>query len=164
MAGGIFPNQPFVLNIKCIIFSLVCMALFLYKPSFKNNYTLGFTLFIIFVLAYVSMAWYDWAFDCSLLPLEKGKYSFSGMFKPHSHKPEKQERGKKTKKDISLQNYLIYLSHILIFFPVLLYISIYKGRSNPLVFPLLGVIAVMTLFYHGAHLIYTTKNDTKNKN
>ena len=123
MAGGIFPNQPFVLNIKCIIFSLVCMALFLYKPSFKNNYTLGFTLFIIFVLAYVSMAWYDWAFDCSLLPLEKGKYSFSGMFKPHSHKPEKQERGKKNKKrhfitklfDLFISYFNIFSSFIIYF-------------------------------------------------
>jgi hypothetical protein len=161
MAGGIFPNQPLVFNIKCIIFSIICITLFLYKPSFKSNLTLFSTLFIIFVLAYVAMAWYDWAFDCSLLPLEKGKYSFTGMFKPRAHKPEKQEHGKKTKKDISLQNYLIHLSHILIFFPMLLYISIKKGNSNPFVFPLLGAVAVMTLFYHGAYLIFSTKKDTE---
>ena len=34
MAGGIF-GKPFALNIKCIIFSLIIMALFLYKPDIR---------------------------------------------------------------------------------------------------------------------------------
>ena len=32
MAGGLF-GKPFALNIKCIIFSLMIMAIFLYKPK-----------------------------------------------------------------------------------------------------------------------------------
>ena len=89
MAGGLF-GRPFVLNEKCIVFSLICMALFLFKPTFGNQYLLYFTLFIIFVVAYVAMAWYDYYFNCDLLPLQKGKYSLQQFIKPPAHKPEKQ--------------------------------------------------------------------------
>ena len=58
MAGGLFNNKPFVINEKCIFFSLICMALFLFKPNFHSNITLYFSLFIIFVVAYVAMAWF----------------------------------------------------------------------------------------------------------
>ena len=79
MAGGFF-NRPFVLNEKCIFFALVCMGLFLYKPEFKNQFFLYFTLFVIFVIAYVSMAWYDYFFNCDILPLKRGTKSFTGKF------------------------------------------------------------------------------------
>ena len=52
MAGGLF-DRPFAFNMKCIVFSIISMALFLYKPAFKNQYYLYFTLFIIFVVSYV---------------------------------------------------------------------------------------------------------------
>ena len=161
MAGGVFPKQKFVLNIKCIIFSIICMALFLYKPNIQSNFMLAITLFIIFVIAYVAMAWYDWAFDCSLLPLKRGKKSFTGMFKPPPHDEEKQVGGKKTKQDISLEKYLIYVSHIVLFAPLLLYVAYKKGKSASFVFPLLAALAVMTIFYHGGALIFSTKQDTK---
>ena len=57
-----------------IIFSMICMALFLYKPNIKNQYVLYGVLFLIFNVAYVAMAWYDYYFNCDLLPLKKGKY------------------------------------------------------------------------------------------
>ena len=87
MAGGLF-GRPFVLNIKCIVFSLICMMLFLYKPSLKNDFTLYTTLFIIFVISYVAMAWYDYYYDCRINPLKRGGKSFTGMFKPPAHMPE----------------------------------------------------------------------------
>ena len=71
MAGGLF-GRPFVLNEKCIVFSLICMTLFLFKPTFRNQYLLYFTLFIIFVVAYVAMAWYDYYFNCDIVPLKRG--------------------------------------------------------------------------------------------
>ena len=83
MAGGLF-DKPFVINEKCIVFSLICMALFLYKPNFQNSYMLYFALIIIFIIAYVAMAWYDFYFDCKLLPLKKGEISLTGLFKPHN--------------------------------------------------------------------------------
>ena len=57
MAGGLF-GQPFVLNVKCIIFALVIMGIFLVNPRdiIKNTGVLVAVLFGIFVVAYV--AWY----------------------------------------------------------------------------------------------------------
>ena len=81
MAGGLF-GRPFTFNVKCIIFSMICMALFLYNPNIKNPYILYGTLFFIFTVAYVAMAWYDYYFNCDLLPLRKGKYSLQQYVKP----------------------------------------------------------------------------------
>jgi len=149
MAGGLF-GRPFVLNEKCIFFSLICMALFLYKPTFKNQYLLYFTLFIIFVIAYVAMAWYDFFFNCDLVPLKKGSVGgITGQLKPPSHEKDKQENDKETSKDIKLRNIIIYASHLLFIVPLLIYIAIYKKKINPIVYPILGVLAVFTGGYHG---------------
>ena len=115
MAGGIF-GRPFVLNEKCIVFSLICMALFLFKPTFRNQYLLYFTLFIIFVVAYVAMAWYDYYFNCDIVPLKRGTKSFTGLFKPPAHIAKKQEEDKDTKLDKSRKHMLIYIMHIMIMF------------------------------------------------
>ena len=98
MAGGLF-GRPFVFNEKCIVYSLICMALFLYKPNITNNYVLAGTLFLIFVVAYIAMAWYDSFFNCDIVPLRRGKYSLTGLFKPPAHAPEKQEEDKDTPED-----------------------------------------------------------------
>ena len=71
MAGGLF-GRPLVLNEKCIVFSLICMGLFLYKPMFENTYLKYLSLFLIFVVAYVAMAWYDYYFNCDIVPLNRG--------------------------------------------------------------------------------------------
>lgn len=105
-------------------------------------------MFLLFVLSYVAMAWYDFAYDCSILPLKKGKHSLTGLFKPPSHRPKKQEGPDECKQ----HHYLIYFSHILLFAPLLMYVAIYGKKSTPVVFPLLGAIAAMTLLYHGAKL------------
>ena len=81
MAGGIF-GRPFQLNVKCIIFSLLIMTIFLYKPNIKSKLIMGTTLFTIFVIAYVAMAWYDYFYNCNVLPLKRGDKSFTGLFTP----------------------------------------------------------------------------------
>ena len=78
MAGGLF-GRPFTINIKCVIFSILCMALFLYKPNFTSEILKYLTLFIIFVVAYVAMAWYDFYFDCRVLPLERENTVLQGF-------------------------------------------------------------------------------------
>jgi len=152
MAGGLF-NRPFVLNEKCIFFALICMGLFLYKPNFKNQYVLYLVLFIIFLVAYVSMAWYDYFFDCDILPFKRGKISISGLFKPPAHNLDKQNNNKETSLDTKKRSLLIYLSHILFIVPLLIYISIYKNKVNKIIYPLLLVLAIFTLSYHGIALI-----------
>ena len=56
------------------------MGLFLYKPEFKSNISLYLTLLVIFAVAYVAMAWYDYYFDCQIIPLERGSKSITGLF------------------------------------------------------------------------------------
>ena len=152
MAGGLF-GRPFVLNEKCIVFSLICMALFLIKPTFKNQYLLYFSLFLIFVVAYVAMAWYDYYFNCDIVPLKRGTRSFTGQFKPPAHAPEKQEKDKDTKLDNSRRHMLIYAMHILMIAPLLGYIAIYKNKINPITYPIIGVLALFTAGYHGSAIM-----------
>ena len=151
MAGGLF-GRPFAFNIKRIIFSLICMSLFLYKPSFSNNYTLYGALFIIFVISYVAMAWYDYFYECRILPLRQGKYSWMRLIKPVAHEPEKQKEGK-CDEDKTARHILIYMMHLLFIAPLIAYIAIYKTKINPMVYPLLGVLAVFTAGYHGIALM-----------
>jgi len=152
MAGGLF-GRPFVFNEKCIIFSLICMALFLYKPNITNKFMLYGTLFLIFVIAYVAMAWYDYYFNCDIIPLKRGTHSFTGQFKPPAHIPEKQEKDKDTKLDAKRRHYLIYGMHLLFIVPLLAYLAIYKKKVNSITYPLLGVLAIFTAGYHGSALM-----------
>jgi hypothetical protein len=152
MAGGLF-GRPFTINVKCIIFSMICMALFLYKPNIKNQYALYGVLFLIFTIAYVAMAWYDYYFNCDLLPLQKGKYSLQQFIKPPAHKPEKQIEHKDRPVDKSMRRMLIYVSHIFFIVPILAYLALYKKNVNPMIYPLLGSLAAFTLFYHGLGLM-----------
>jgi hypothetical protein len=152
MAGGLF-GKPFKINIKCVIFSLICMGLFLHKPEFKSNTSLYIALGLIFVIAYVAMAWYDFFFDCQIAPLDRGSFSFTGLFKP-SHSDNNDEKDEeKQKREISRKAYLIYFSHILFFAPLIAYVGFYKNKVNPNVYPILVVLAIFTLFYHAGHLI-----------
>ena len=119
MAGGLF-GEPFILNIKCIIFSLIIMVLFLYKPNIKSNLTLSLILFGIFVISYVALAWYDYYYNCLLLPLQRSNRSLTGLFKPDKHSQKQID-----KSNTKIGNMLIYLSHIIFIVPLLLYIISY---------------------------------------
>ena len=157
MAGGLF-GRPFVLNEKCIIFSLICMALFLYKPSFKSNFSLYLTLFIIFVLSYVAMAWYDFYFNCDIVPLKRGTHSLTGKFKPPAHQKDKQINDKETDIDKSRRHILIYLSHIIFIVPLLLYIAYYQHKVKPFIYSILIALSMFTLIYHGGAMLQGSHN------
>ena len=153
MAGGLF-GKPFVLNEKCIFFSLLCMVLFLYKPDYSNKLQLYFSLFVLFVMAYVGMAWYDYVFDCQTLPLKRGSFGgITKILKPRAHNNDKQELHKETEREINIKRGIIYISHILFIVPILIYVVIYKGKVNKMVYPLLGSLAVFTALYHGFHIL-----------
>ena len=147
MAGGLF-GRPFVLNIKCIVFSLIIMALFLYKPEIKNNYVMALVLIGIFVVAYVALAWYDYYYDCRILPLKRGTKSLTGALKPPVHMPEQTEKAI-AKRGLSRHALMVYASHIIFIVPLLAYIVVYRKRVNPITYPILGALAVFTLLYHG---------------
>ena len=151
MAGGLF-GQPFVLNVKCIIFSLVIIGIFLINPTsiIKNKMVLVPVLFGIFVVAYVSMAWYDYYYDCRLLPLRKGKYGITGLMKPEAHEPEKQYKGKMDCEEQHKHHMGLYILHLLFIVPLIGYIALYHKRAHKMSFILLGALAVYTVAYHGS--------------
>lgn len=139
-------------NEKCIVFSLLCMGLFLYRPDIKNNYVLGGVLFSIFVASYVAMAWYDYYFNCDIVPLRRGSASVTGALKPPMHVPEKQSSGA-SPAPTQARHMLIYAFHLLMISPMLGYIALYQNQINSAVYPLLGALSVFTAGYHGASLI-----------
>ena len=152
MAGGLF-GRPFVFNIKCIIFSLIIMGLFLFNPVIKNKLILGLILFIIFVVSYVAMAWYDFYYNCDILPLQRGTKSLTGLLKPNVHS-EKQLN----ETNMSRGHMMIYASHIIFIVPLLIYIAYYKGKVNKMTYPILIVLAVFTVIYHGSAMIQGSHN------
>jgi len=155
MAGGLF-GRSFVFNIKCIIFSLLCILLFLINPSkiYNKKYLISIILLIIFVLAYVLMAWYDYYYDCRILPLKKAKYSLTELIKPDAHILAKQVEYIDDMKDTRQRKIIIYLFHIILIIPLITYISYYQSKSHTVSFILLGVLTVFTLLYHSTELIY----------
>ncbi len=87
MAGGLFPGQPFALNIKCIVFTALLAGGYWYLPP-KNLWVLVFLLWF----PYVAMAWYDYSYECqrdklkpTLVPF--GRYIWL-PFKPKGYKDE----------------------------------------------------------------------------
>lgn len=156
MAGGLF-GQKFSVNVKCIIFSLIIISLFLYKHNIKSTILLYSIIGLLFIGSYVLMAWYDYMFGCSILPLKKGEYSIQKYIKPPAHEPKKQIDGvlsednnnEDNNNERKLHLYLIYFSHILFIVPLLCYITIKKTKIDLNIYPLIGALAGLTFLYHG---------------
>jgi len=86
MAGGIFQNEGFHLNPKCIIISIIYALSYWYLPP-KKWYILLFILYITYIL----IAWYDHIYKCqyklhpTIFPF--GKYIYL-PFKPPEYQKE----------------------------------------------------------------------------
>ena len=165
MAGGLFPNYPFELNIKCIIFSLIIMGLFFYKPPNMNNYYKLLLSLFLFIISYVSMAWYDYKFNCLTLPLKRGSKSLTGYLKPNIYNIKQITREKNDNNEKLFEKQMIHLFHILILSPLLMYIVYNKinidNTNNNSSIILLLVILVMTSIYHITR--YLDKDNINNK-
>jgi hypothetical protein len=158
MAGGLF-GRPFAFNIKCIIFSLIIITLFFYKPIIKNTYVAYGTSFILFVVSYVAMAWYDSVYNCDILPLKKGSVSAQRFLKPDAHEKEKQEKHLETAYETSLKYKLIYAAHLFFIVPLLGYVAYYGKKTPNTGFIITGVLTAFTMAYHGVHLMYSMHNE-----
>jgi magnesium-transporting ATPase (P-type) len=153
MSGGIFPGYPFTLNIKCIIFAFIIMVLYSFKPpklTLKQNLLV---YFILFIVAYVAMAWYDYYFGCSQLPLQRSSVGITHYLKPQMHEEEKQQKHLMTKEEVEKNNYLIYALHVLLIVPFLAYIGFKREKVHELTYPLLLAMVAFTLVYHGMRMI-----------
>lgn len=156
MSGGLFPGYPFTLNIKCIIFSLIIMMIYTFKPPTLTLAPTLFIYFLIFVVSYVALAWYDYYYACSQLPLMRSKTGITPLFKPPVYDKKKQEEHMFSQKEMDKNNKSIYALHILIIVPLLVYIGLGKGKINPQIFNILLVLAAYTAVYHGFRLLSTS--------
>lgn len=159
MSGGIFPGYPFTLNIKCIIFSLIIMALYTYcPPKVESKAKIFLIYFGLFVISYVALAWYDYFYACSQLPLHRAKGSLTVKLKPPSHEKEKQENQLMSIKEVDKNNKTIFWLHFAMIVPFLTYIGIKREKANPRAFDLLLVLTVFTAIYHGVRILSTIHN------
>jgi len=157
MAGGLF-DTPFVMNPKCILFSLVQMLLlYTTPPTFSTKMMSYAFLFVIFVFAYVAMAWYDYYFGCEIDPLKGGgKFSITGLFKPTKTVNQNTESG--TGEKCPDRMFVIYLLHIAFIAPFIYYIG-YRGKDTPSkYFDMLIPLAAFTVLYHVYRLMTTQKS------
>lgn len=155
MAGGIFPNYPFELNAKCVIFSIIIIIIFFYCPP-KMSLSLSIIIsFLIFVIAYVAMAWYDYQFECIKLALKKGtsKYGITGLFKPQAYSESQINSSKLSKEEKKLDYILITLLHLCIIAPLFLYIGIQKDNSNPTSIIAIIMISLFAILYHSVRIL-----------
>jgi hypothetical protein len=158
MSGGLFPGYPFTLNIKCIVFSIIIMIIYTFRPPVLSLVPSLLVYFIIFVISYVALAWYDYYYACSQLPLQKsrGGGGFTSYFKPPVHEPTKQNEHTFTQTELDKNNKVIFAMHLLLIVPILLFIGIKSDKTPKQAFYLLIVLAVFTAIYHGFRLLAVT--------
>jgi hypothetical protein len=85
MAGGIFDTQPFSLNIKCIIFTLLIAGGYWYTPKKKL-----WILVALLYFPYLALAWYDYYYKCQVGLLQPTVFPFGEYlylpYKPPDYK------------------------------------------------------------------------------
>lgn len=85
MAGGLFDNQPFSLNPKCIVFTLLLAGGYWYLPPKKL-----WILVALLYFPYLALAWYDYVYDCRIGLLQPTVFPFGEYlylpFKPPDYK------------------------------------------------------------------------------
>jgi hypothetical protein len=153
MSGGFFPGYPFTLNIKCIIFSIIIMIIYTFRPPVLSLVPSLLIYFIIFVVSYVALAWYDYYYACSQLPLQKSSTGLTDYLKPPPHEPKKQVEHMFSEKEINKNNKTLYALHLLVIVPLILYIGIKSKKAPKEAFYLLIVLAAFTAVYHGFRLL-----------
>ena len=146
MAGGLFVDQPFHPNPKCLLFSVLIMALYWFSPPNKNMFMLP----VIFLVSYVAMAWYDYAYHCNTL-MYSGKTSLgSAIFKPQRR--QNQHTFVKNQEQAYLQR--VYIFHLVAVVPLLIAVGYYGKHTPPNLFPILLTLGILALGYHSFRLLY----------
>jgi hypothetical protein len=158
MAGGIFVDQPFHLNPKCIVFGVALCSAYWYtaRPGHTQNI---FLLPAIFVIAYVAMAWYDYMYECKDI-MKSGSSVFGMNTLDAIFKPQYLENSSHKDKDkimaldqVAQYKKRVYLFHLIAIAPLLAYVGYYGRQSDERVFPVLLAIAFLAAAYHGGQLL-----------
>jgi hypothetical protein len=164
MAGGIFTNKPFVLNLKCVIISIIGIILFLipgYGISGGINST-GFwvVLIMLFMILYVAIAFYDYLYDCDER-MKKGKYSITASMKPPNTYKTK---NKNCCEELQIANEIgksANLLHLVAVAPFLFYVGYVGIQYAPVetawMYNMLKSTAIITGLFHGWKFNYRNK-------
>jgi len=112
-------------------------------------------------VSYVSLAWYDYYYGCTQLPLQRSNIGITHHLKPPVYDKERQEEHMFSQKEIDKNSTTIYAMHVLLIVPLLLYIGIKKGKASRHFFEILIVLAAFTAVYHGFRLLSTSHSDKK---
>lgn len=146
-------------NPKCIIFSIIMIALYWVTPEEKNIFLTP----VIFIAAYVAMGWYDHVYDCDRTLLSGSGYpgaaTYDSIFKPQKIRkdridPTEEENllpGDEQRK-VYLRN--VYLFHVTVMMPLLIYIGVRGKESDPRAFGALLGVSVLGFIYHLFRLFY----------
>jgi hypothetical protein len=159
MAGGIFVNQPFYPNPKCLLFSGALMAGYWFLP-YRNALLLP----VLFVVSYIAMAWYDYFYECSS-PLFSGSADLGLSTLDSWGKPQRRggnprtgyTRAKENRQE-QLYRRKIYLLHTLVIAPLLLYVGLRGSTADSRVWPVVVAVGILALLYHGFRLFFPRKD------
>lgn len=157
MSGGIFTGDPFVYNPKCIVFSFYSSLLY-YAGGGRNPLLIA----LIFIIAYVILAWYDWKYDCTDIMYSGSGPGITGIFKPQRREfgrdTDEKLQSEEEKKLVADQEkaYLnkVYYFHAFIIAPLLMYVGYWGAKSRPGVWGFVGGMGAMAFMYHGYRLSY----------
>lgn len=154
MAGGIYADQPFVFNPKCVIFGAALCAAYWYLPASRNPWMLPF----IFVVAYVAMAWYDHAYDCRIGRLRSGTSPvgvsvLDSAFKPDlpADLPDDGMRDAPDQDRIKHRNTFAF--HVAVVAPMLIYVGLRGASADRRIWAVVLGLGVLALAYHGYRLM-----------
>ena len=156
MAGGIFIDRPFNPNIKCIIFGFLLVLMYVYLPRQAQGKGNPLIIALIFIISYIAMAWYDYAYDCDDKMFSGSGLSlhFGSIFKPQYRMPDPGEESQLIANQEKKYLQKVYFFHSIIVAPLLIYIGYYGAESNQNVWGAVGGMGVLAGIYHTARLFY----------
>ena len=154
MAGGVFADQPFFFNPKCVVISIILMVLYWILP-YRNPFMLP----IIFLVGYIAIAWYDYLYNCDL-QMYSGTFPVSMATLDSWGKPQRRfENNPNQPKNLLEKQELVYKKkiyalHAIFIAPLLLYIGWYRQKANRYIWSVIGSVAFLVFLYHGLRLVY----------
>jgi len=151
---GVYTEQLFNFNPKCVIFSIIVCIAYWVLPADRNIFLLP----VLFGISYIGMSWYDFMYNCDY-SLFSGKNilgvaTYTSIFKPQNIDLTKvsEEDQRSLIQDATMQQhkYLqnVYLFHITSIFPLLFYLGYYGGQADSRAFGATLAISGIGMLYH----------------
>jgi hypothetical protein len=145
MDESIYIKAPISPNIKCIIFATVIMMGYYLSAGKTANLLL---LPVIFIVSYISMAWYDKRYNCSeTLKSGSSVAMVDSIFKPSLGQQLNSGVLSPDEQKLAYQKN-VYLFHMLLVAPILIYVGMNTVKTNKNVFALLLALGYGALIYH----------------